>query len=115
MLWIFAYEDRKGGPPACLTSWLWHAHCPALRIFAGEDHRMGPCLFDARERAALALTEQVTRLGEHGVSDQTWAEVRACWSEEETANLIVAIATINVWNRLAVTTRVPPPPADPGR
>jgi AhpD family alkylhydroperoxidase len=79
------------------------------RLFAVAAWREAP-FFDERERAALALTDAVTRLGEHGVPDDVWDEVRAVWSEEETANLILAIATINVWNRISVTTRRQPLP-----
>jgi AhpD family alkylhydroperoxidase len=65
-------------------------------------------VFTPKERAALALTDAVTKLGEHGVPDAVWDEARAQWSEEELANLIVAIATINVWNRLNIATRATP-------
>lgn len=64
--------------------------------------------FTARERAALALTEQVTLIGDGGVDDDVWAAVRAEFSEPETAALITAIAAINVWNRIAVTTHQQP-------
>jgi AhpD family alkylhydroperoxidase len=67
--------------------------------------------FDDRERAALALTDAVTRLGEYGVPDNVYDAAVEAWSEEEVANLILAIATINVWNRISVTTRKAPPPA----
>jgi AhpD family alkylhydroperoxidase len=65
-----------------------------------------PHLYTDRERAALALTEEVTRLGEHGVTDETWDAAAELFSETELANLIVAIATINVWNRFGVSTQV---------
>jgi AhpD family alkylhydroperoxidase len=65
--------------------------------------------FTAGERAALALTDAVTRLGEHGVPDDVWDEAAAVWSEKELADLLVAIATINVWNRLSIATRTTPP------
>ena len=80
------------------------------RLFAVAAWREAP-FFTARERAALALTDEVTRLGEAGVTDQTWEEARKVWSEEEIAHLLLAIATINVWNRLAVATRMAPPTA----
>lgn len=80
------------------------------RLFAVAVWREAP-FFDDRERAALALTDEVTRLGEGGVSDDTWEQVRAHWSREEAANLVFAIATINVWNRLGVTARKQPPAA----
>ncbi|MGC9669446.1 carboxymuconolactone decarboxylase family protein [Planosporangium sp. 12N6] len=80
------------------------------RLFAVAAWREAP-FFTERERAALALTDAVTRLGEHGVPDDVWNGALAHWSRDEVANLVVAIATINVWNRLAVTTRAQAPTA----
>src|SRR3984957_7917274 len=65
-------------------------------------------LFSARERAALAWTEALTRLTD-GVSDEVYAEARAEFSEKELAYLSSAIASINVWNRLGVAYRWTPP------
>ena len=65
-------------------------------------------LFNDRERAALALTEAVTKLGEHGVSDEVFAEAKAQFSDSEIAQLVLAIATINAWNRVAITFRSKP-------
>ena len=65
--------------------------------------------FDAGERAALALTDEVTRLGEHGVSDETWNGAVGHWGQEGAVNLVVAIGMINLWNRIAVTGRAQPP------
>ena len=78
------------------------------RLFAVAAWREAP-FFDERERAALALTDAVTRLGEQGVPDDVWEQARKSWSEEEVANLLMAIVTINVWNRLAVTSHTQPP------
>ncbi|GAA3393690.1 carboxymuconolactone decarboxylase family protein [Cryptosporangium minutisporangium] len=78
------------------------------RLFAVAAWREAP-FFTRRERAALALTDAMTRLGEHGVPDDVWEEAAAVWSEEELANLILAIGTINLWNRLAITSHTPPP------
>lgn len=69
-------------------------------------------LFSDRERAALALTEAVTLISYDGVSDEVWADVRAQFNENETAALIVAIATINIWNRFAISTRQQPDPVE---
>lgn len=65
-------------------------------------------LYTDREQAALRLTEEVTLIGEHGVSDEVWAAVTDEFTEDDTVTLIMAIAAINVWNRLAVTTRQTP-------
>ncbi|MEU5941481.1 carboxymuconolactone decarboxylase family protein [Micromonospora sp. NPDC047548] len=78
------------------------------RLFAVAAWREAP-FFDGRERAALALTDAVTRLGEHGVPDEVWDAAAKVWSDKELADLVIAIATINVWNRIAVTSRAEPP------
>lgn len=79
------------------------------RLFAVAAWREAP-FFDERERTVLALTDAVTRLGEHGVPDEVWDAAAKVWSEKELADLVIAIATINVWNRIAVTSRTEPPP-----
>ncbi|MEU4570105.1 carboxymuconolactone decarboxylase family protein [Micromonospora sp. NPDC023956] len=78
------------------------------RLFAVAAWHDAP-FFDERERAALALTDAVTRLGEHGVPDEVWDDAVRVFTEKEVADLIMAIATINVWNRVSVTTRTQPP------
>ena len=59
-------------------------------------------LFDARERAVLAWTEAVTKLGEHGVPQAIYDEVRASLSEQEISDLTFSIMAINGWNRLSI-------------
>ena len=78
------------------------------RLFAIAGWRESPFFTDA-ERAALELTDAVTRLGEHGVPDEVWDAVVAAYGETTAAELVVAIATINVWNRLAITNHSQPP------
>ncbi|MFI2712778.1 carboxymuconolactone decarboxylase family protein [Micromonospora sp. NPDC018662] len=78
------------------------------RLFAVAAWREAP-FFDERERTALALTDAVTRLGEHGVPDEVWDAAAKVWSERELADLVVAIATINVWNRIVISSRTQPP------
>ena len=93
------------------------AHCLAMHTRdarkAGVDVRKldvvsawheAPSLYSARERAALALTEQVTRISEGGVSDEVWTTVESQFGAKEIPQLLMAIAVINVWNRLAVAT-----------
>jgi AhpD family alkylhydroperoxidase len=83
---------------------------------AGEDERRLATLaawreapfFTARERAALALTDAVTRLGEHGVTDDVWHAAGAQFDEPELAQLLWAIVAINAWNRIAVATHLQP-------
>jgi AhpD family alkylhydroperoxidase len=80
------------------------------RLFAVAAWRDAP-FFDEKERAALALTDAVTRLGDDGVPDDVWAEAAKYFSEEEVANLLIAIGMINLWNRISISTRTPPRPA----
>jgi AhpD family alkylhydroperoxidase len=75
------------------------------RLFMVSVWREVPHLFTERERAALALTEEVTRLDAHGVTDETWEAAAKQFDETELANLLTAIATINAWNRYGVSTR----------
>ena len=76
------------------------------RLFAVAAWRDAPYFTDA-ERAALALAEAVTRLSDRAdpVPDDIWKEAARQYDEPALAALIIAIATINVWNRFNVTTR----------
>ncbi len=88
-------------------------HTRALRKMGESDERLAtvaawretPWFTDA-ERAALALTEAATRLADHpeAVSDEVWAEAARHYDELELASLVLAIANINVWNRLNAVT-----------
>jgi AhpD family alkylhydroperoxidase len=68
-------------------------------------------VFDARESAALAWTETLTRLGPESASDADYAALRAAFSEDEALFLTVAIGVINQWNRIGVALRFAPPAA----
>ncbi|MGH9045134.1 MAG: carboxymuconolactone decarboxylase family protein [Acidimicrobiales bacterium] len=79
---------------------------------AGEDQRRldvicawreAEYLYTKREQAALALTESVTRISDDGVPDDVWAMALEQFGEPGVVHVLMAIATINVWNRLAVT------------
>ncbi len=91
-----------------VTDWLAGGE-DVRRVVAVAAWRESP-FFSPLERAVLALTDAVTQLGEHGVDDDTWGAARGELGEELLANVVVAIATINLWNRIAVSTRTPPPP-----
>jgi len=78
------------------------------RLFAVGAWRDSP-YFTAAERAALALAEAVTRLDDRPdpVPDEVWDEAARHYDETALAGLVLAIASINVWNRLNVATRQP--------
>jgi AhpD family alkylhydroperoxidase len=62
-------------------------------------------LYSARERAALAWAESLTNIAATHAPDQVYEEVRRQFSEKEVADLSIAIAMINAWNRLAIGVR----------
>lgn len=78
------------------------------RIYLISAWRESP-LYDARERALLAWTEAVTKIAETGAPDAEFDALREHFSDAEVVNFTVAIATINVWNRLAVSFRTEHP------
>jgi AhpD family alkylhydroperoxidase len=76
------------------------------RIFMIGAWREAPYFTDA-ERAALALTESMTRLADQSdpVPDAVWAHAARHYDEQQLAALVVAIAAINTWNRINAATR----------
>jgi len=62
-------------------------------------------MYSERERAALAWAESLTRIAETHAPDQVWQEAKRHFSDKEIANLSIAIAMINAWNRLAIGSR----------
>lgn len=79
---------------------------PDERIFGVAGWRDTPYYTDA-ERAALELTEYVTRLADKSdpVPDPVWAQAERHYDEKALSSLLVAIGAINVFNRLNATTR----------
>lgn len=65
-------------------------------------------LFTDEEKLILELTEEVTLLHQHGVSDSVYNRAIATFGEIKTAQIIMNIITINAWNRIAVSTRLKP-------
>jgi len=61
-------------------------------------------LFDEKEQAVLSVTEAVTLIAGQGLPDECYQTVAQFLTEEEIAQLIVLIATINAWNRIGVAT-----------
>lgn len=98
------------------------AHCIDMHttdlLASGEDVRRVVAIsawresafFTPSERAALALTDAVTELGSGGVPDDVWAAAAEHFDDTELAHIVLAIGTINVWNRIALSTLVGSPP-----
>jgi AhpD family alkylhydroperoxidase len=79
---------------------------PDERVLMVGAWREAPYFSDA-ERAALALTEAATRLADRSdpVPDEVWEEAARHYDESQLAGLVVAIASINAWNRINAATR----------
>jgi len=65
-------------------------------------------LFDARERAALAWAETVTRVAETNVPEEAYQAARAVFDERELVDLTIAISLMNAYNRMAISFRNTP-------
>jgi AhpD family alkylhydroperoxidase len=82
------------------------------RVYALNGWRETP-FFTPEERAVLAFTEAVTLIATDHVSDALYEEVSRYFSAEQIANLLMAIVTINAWNRIAIATRIVPGTYEP--
>jgi AhpD family alkylhydroperoxidase len=77
------------------------------RLYTLNGWREAP-FFSDRERAALAWTEAVTQIADTHAPDDAFEPLREHFSEKEIVDLTLAITTINAWNRLMISFRVPP-------
>jgi AhpD family alkylhydroperoxidase len=90
-------------------------HWKDLKAIGEPDHRLYELnaweetpFYSERERAALAWTEAVTKVADTHVPDETYEKVRKQFNERELADLTLAVAAINAWNRLAISSRTVP-------
>src|SRR5258708_37237160 len=77
------------------------------RLYALDAWRESP-FYSAREQAALVWAEAVTLVATSRISDAVWNEVRPHFNDKELADLTLAVATINAWNRLSIAARFEP-------
>ncbi|MEV0183196.1 carboxymuconolactone decarboxylase family protein [Streptomyces sp. NPDC050625] len=82
------------------------------RIYALPVWRESPAFTEA-ERAVLELAESVTLISEHGVPIETWDSARKYFDEQQIADILLAIITINAFTRLAVSTGMVPGQSKP--
>jgi AhpD family alkylhydroperoxidase len=78
------------------------------RIYILSAWREAKNLFNEQEQAILELTEEVTRISEHGVSEEIYNNAIRLFGEKVTAQLYMAIITINAWNRIGVGLHMQP-------
>ncbi|MHA4811720.1 carboxymuconolactone decarboxylase family protein [Flavitalea flava] len=77
------------------------------RIYLLNAWRESP-QFSEEERVILELTEEITLIHQHGLSDEVYKKAIALFGEAKTGQLIMAVVTINAWNRLGVSQRLQP-------
>jgi AhpD family alkylhydroperoxidase len=78
------------------------------RIYLLNAWREVEGLYTAEERAVLALTEEMTLITNGGVSDTTYRQAKALFDDHQLAQIMMAIITINGWNRMCIATHVQP-------
>ena len=66
-------------------------------------------IFSEEEQLLFRMTEEITLIHQHGLSDETYRKAIQVFGEEKTAQIIMAIVTINAWNRIGVATELRPP------
>lgn len=78
-----------------------------LRIYHVAIWRESP-LFNAKEKAALALTEALTKLPDTGISNELYQATKEHFTDVEISELAYGIGLINFWNRMQITALVEP-------
>lgn len=63
-------------------------------------------LYTKEEQIILAMTEEITLINENGLSDETYMLAKNVFNENEIAEIIMAIITINAWNRIGISTKM---------
>lgn len=93
-----------------------HLHSEEARKLGESERRLylldawrESALYSERERAALAWTESLTRIAETHAPDDVYTELRRQFEEREIVAMSIAIAMINLWNRLAIGSRAEHP------
>lgn len=125
---VHAYLAQSGLPPVLLTlvylrvslingcAYCIDMHTRELRDLGVSPEKIALVpvsgeaadLFDAREHAAIAWAEVVTRISTTGAPESSYAQVSQHFSEKELADLTIAIGLMNAYNRLAISFRTPP-------
>ncbi len=66
-------------------------------------------LFTEEEKVMLAMTEEITLISRKGLTDETYEKATQLFDEEQIKSIIMAVVTINMWNRIAVSTHLEVP------
>ncbi len=76
------------------------------RIFLLNAWRETDTIFTEEEKTVLAITEEVTLIHQHGLSDVAYQNAQQFFSENQIAQIVMAVVTINAWNRIAVSSHL---------
>jgi AhpD family alkylhydroperoxidase len=78
------------------------------KVFLISAWREAENVFNEEERLLFTITEEITLIHQHGLSDATYEKAIALFGEEKTAKIIMTIITINAWNRIGVGLKMQP-------
>lgn len=84
------------------------AGIPEQKIYLVSAWKEAGDIFTEEERLLFKMTEEITLIHQHGLSDATYENAITVFGEEKTAQIIMAIITINAWNRIGVGTEMKP-------
>ncbi|KAA5544058.1 carboxymuconolactone decarboxylase family protein [Adhaeribacter rhizoryzae] len=76
------------------------------RIFLLNVWREAEGIFTEEEKVVLAITEEITLIHQNGLSDDTYTVALQFFSETQIADIIMAVTTINLWNRIVLSTHL---------
>ncbi|WP_295201567.1 carboxymuconolactone decarboxylase family protein [uncultured Chryseobacterium sp.] len=76
------------------------------RIYLLSAWREAAEFYTAEEQVILAMTEEITLISRQGLTENTYARAKELFSEKQIAEIIMAVITINAWNRIAVSTHL---------
>ena len=78
----------------------------AQRIFLLNAWREAEGIFTEEEKVVLAITEEITLIHQRGLADDTYTNALQFFSESQIADMITAVITINLWNRVVLSTHL---------
>ena len=78
------------------------------RLYLVSVWREAPNVFSEEEQLLLEITEEITLIHKHGLRNELYEKAIALWGEPQTAQVIMAIVTINAWNRIGVSLNMHP-------
>ncbi len=76
------------------------------RIFLLTAWRETSGIFTEEEKVVLAITEEITLIHQSGLSDDTYTNALQFFNEAQIADIITAVVTINLWNRIVLSTHL---------